>query len=277
MKTPLKIFLRLTTKFDIATSLFRSFELFAVKDVLNELDISSPILDIGCAEGYVGRHVFFDKKIDEIFGLDYDTAYLSAAKQLGFYKYLIASDATSMPFKNNFFYFLFSNSVLEHIKDIDCVLKETERILKSKGLFLFTVPNDRFSNHLFFYIILNFMGLKKIADLYSSERNKRLNHFHLYSQNEWKELISKYGLEVVCIKEYISGLTLFLWDLIAASQFILKKIFYMPLKIIFIREILMFLGCIIKMLVAIFMLPLYIFLRKDIKEGCATLVLARKK
>ncbi|MFC1646350.1 class I SAM-dependent methyltransferase [Candidatus Omnitrophota bacterium] len=273
MESKVKIFLKLVTKFDLATSLFRSFELISIKQVLKGLKIENPILDIGCAEGNIADEVF---KNNRVFGLDNELGYLSIAKKKGLYTSLVAADARNMPFRDNTFGFLFSNSVLEHIIDLDCVLDESKRILKPGGVFLFTAPNNNFAFCLFFYQLLKLLGFKSLALKYTKERNKRLNHFHLYSQETWADLINKHGFRVISMKEYISRNTLMLWDLIAAIQFFLKTIFSVFIKLPIVKNILLTVAYMLRIIFAFILFPIFLLLKNITANGCATLIVVTK-
>ena len=268
-----KLFIKLIFRFDLATSLFRSFELFAIEGTLKNLKFRGPILDIGCAEGYIAKRVF---KNEKILGLDNEAKYLPLAKESGTYSFLLVADAKHIPYKDNTFNFLFSNSVVEHIDKVDVVLNEAKRILKPKGLFLFTVPNNNFSNQLFFCKLLRTFGLKKLAINYSKERNRRLNHFHLYSQEIWSKIINKCGFRLTLMKDYVSGEILILWDLIAAIQFFLRKTFGIFLKIPILKEILFLLALVIKMSFIIILLPFFLKHKDKQNEGCSTLIVITK-
>jgi len=60
---------------------------------------------------------------------------------------------------------MFSNSVLEHIYDINMVLKEVSRVLKENGKLVFTVPSNQFSSYLFLRVVTERLGLKGFARL----------------------------------------------------------------------------------------------------------------
>ena len=270
---PIRLFFKLIFRFDLATSLFRSFELFTIEQALQRFKLKEPILDIGCAEGYVAEEVF---KKNRIVGLDNEIKYMLLAKKIGIYDSLLVADAKHMPYKDNSFNFLFSNSVLEHIDDIEDVLKEAKRILKPKEKFLFTVPNRNFSNNLFFYRLLSVIGLRELAINYSKERNRRLNHFHLYSQEIWSKIINKCGFRLTLMKDYVSGEILILWDLIAAIQFFLRKTFGIFLKIPILKEILFLLALVIKMSFIIILLPFFLKHKDKQNEGCSTLIVITK-
>ena len=269
-----KLFIKFIFRFDLATSLFRSFELFVIEGTLQNLKPRGPILDIGCAEGNIAKEVF---KNNRVLGLDNEVKYLHLAKKLNVYKSLLAADAKHIPYKDNTFNFLFSNSVLEHIDKIDVVLDEAKRILKPEGLFLFTVPNNNFSNQLFFCKLFRTFGLKKLAINYSKERNRRLNHFHLFSHETWIEKINKSGFRLKLMRDYAAGEMLMLWDLIAATQFFLRKATEIFFKIPIIKEVLLAIGFSIKMVFAIVLVPLILCVKNKQNNNCATLIIVSKE
>ncbi|MFH0790113.1 MAG: class I SAM-dependent methyltransferase [Candidatus Omnitrophota bacterium] len=167
---------------------------------------------------------------------------VKAAKELGVYRYEVCSDACRMPFSKESFNTVFSNSVIEHIPDLDSLLKEVVFVLKPGGQFMFTVPSDKFGEYLFFSRLFNKIGLKRLAVQYSFKRISLLNHYHLFNLNTWSDKMKSFGLEVVEAKQYISRDMLSIWDFIAAVQFIwcrivpgvsslpFKKLFLLPFK-----------------------------------------------
>lgn len=273
-KSPQKLFLKLINGFDLATSLFRCFELSAVISVLKDTSIKAPILDLGCAEGHIANEIFENK---QIFGLDNDLSFLKQARNLNLYSALIAADIRKMPFQGGSFDFLFSNSVLEHIQNIELVFKETEKVLRPGGLFLFTVSNDKFLSQLFFYKLFKAIGLSSLASRYSNTRNRLLNHHNLYSQDKWKELINSCGLQVESMHDYVPGSLLMIWDFIAAIQKFFSIVLFIFLKLPIIKQILFIIGYLIKVLMAYLLLPFFVFFNKKAETNCVTLIKVVKK
>lgn len=214
----------LLDNFDPVTTLWRSLELGEIQSFLDTKPFTEPVLDLGCGEGNIAR-VLFRNKFNFLTGLDLLEEALFIAQNTHNYKYLLVSDATRMPFKSQVFNSVFSNSVIEHIPNLDVLLKEIYYILKPKGLVLFTVPTDKFGEGLFFYRLLNKLSLKKLADWYKNKRISLLQHFNLYSPDEWSEKLNDTGLNIIFSKSYISKNTLSCWDLIAAVQFVWCRIF----------------------------------------------------
>jgi len=79
---------------------------------------------------------------------------------------LINCPGSKIPKPDESFSTVMSYSVLEHIEDLEPVLKEVHRLLKTNGKFYVTLPTnlfDRFSN---VYQFLTVLGLKGLAESY---------------------------------------------------------------------------------------------------------------
>lgn len=109
------------------------------------LPLPEPIYDVGCGDGHFAS-VTFDKKLTV--GLDPWRFSMKDAKQYNAYDSLVEADGAFSPFPANHFASGLSNSVLEHIPQIDAVLKETARVLKPGAPFYFCVPNHNHFNNL---------------------------------------------------------------------------------------------------------------------------------
>jgi ubiquinone/menaquinone biosynthesis C-methylase UbiE len=110
-----------------------------------DLDLQSPMLDVGCGDGHFASLVY-DQKVDV--GLDPWHKPIHEARERACYALLVEADAGWSPFPDGTFGSAFSNSVLEHIPHVDAVLQETARVLKPGALFAFCVPNPRYFSSL---------------------------------------------------------------------------------------------------------------------------------
>jgi SAM-dependent methyltransferase len=109
------------------------------------LDLPAPLLDVGCGDGHFAW-LAFDHLIDV--GLDLDTSPIHEARRRGCYRLLVQADGAHPPFPDGTFASAFSNSVLEHIPQVDSVLAETARVLQPGAPFYFCVPNERYLSEL---------------------------------------------------------------------------------------------------------------------------------
>jgi SAM-dependent methyltransferase len=179
-------------------------------------------MDLGCGEGKVAQVLFNGEKVDV--GLDKWPEMAVAAKHSGIYNMVVLGDACRLPFSDESFATIFSNSVIEHIPGIQSVLRETARVLKPKGVFIATVPSEKFGGFLFFYRLFNALGLSMLARWYKRVRNQKLSHYNCFTPDEWKVTLSKEGLEVVEMRYYLSETTISVWDFIAALGFCWRTI-----------------------------------------------------
>jgi SAM-dependent methyltransferase len=110
-----------------------------------KLDLPVPTLDVGCGDGHFVS-LTFDRKIDV--GLDPWSGPIHEAGRRGCYHLLVQADGAKSPFADEYFASAFSNSVLEHIPNIEAVLADTVRVLRQGAPFYFCVPNERYLSEL---------------------------------------------------------------------------------------------------------------------------------
>lgn len=158
------------------------------------------ILDLGCGEGEIAREVFCYKgRTFVTWGLDNNKEMIKKAEKSGVYKQVILAGAEKIPLKNGVVDLVFSNSVLEHIKNIDKVLREVKRVLKPGGLLIATMPSDKLGEYLGW------------GSWYAWWFNHKYHHYHLYSLDKWKKLLRRTGLKLVDSYYYLDKQTIKQW------------------------------------------------------------------
>lgn len=163
------------------SELWRGIEIALLKQKWKKY-FTGRILDLGCGEGEIARQVF-DRKIE--WGLDNDKEMVRKAKKSGVYKQVIWGDALKIELKDGIADLVFSNSVLEHIKDIEKVLQEVKRVLRRGGRLIATMPSDQLGKYL------------GGGSGYAWWFNHKYHHYHLYSKEKWQELLQGAGMELV--------------------------------------------------------------------------------
>jgi SAM-dependent methyltransferase len=166
-----------------------------------EFPLAQPVYDLGCGDGQF-TSLTFDRSIDV--GLDPWHAPIREAKGRGAYRLLVEADAACAPFPEAYFASAFSNSVLEHIADIQAVLIETARVLKPGALFLFSVPNDNFTRNLSVARFLEKIGMKVAADGYRQAFNRISRHAHCDPASVWMDRLAAAGFEIQTHWSYFS-------------------------------------------------------------------------
>lgn len=175
----------------LAHALFRSIE---AKNI-SRIKMKRPILDIGCGFGEFAG-VFFESQVE--MGIDISWKELLTAKRGNKYKKLKRADARNLPFKDSSFNTVLSVSTLEHIKEVEKVIKEVKRVLRPGGKFVFTVNAEKINHFLFFPRRLF---------------HKIFQHQTLYSQRRWEKILRKNGFKIQIGREIISPKTIKVYEL----------------------------------------------------------------
>lgn len=156
-------------------------------------DLPEPILDLGCGDGNFVT-IAFDKKVDV--GIDPWTGPVREAARVGGYRVVIQGSGDGMPFPDAYFGSAISNSVLEHIPELDPVLAEMARVLKPGAPFVFCVPNHNFLANLSVSNFLDRIGLKGFANRYRAFFNRISRHQHCDSPEVWQARLQKAGFQI---------------------------------------------------------------------------------
>lgn len=180
---------------------FRGFLRAIESRFYDELSLEGPVLDLGCGDGHFAE-VTFSEKID--MGLDPWHGPIQEAGGRNIYRQLAEAQGSSMPFKDNYFGCCISNSVLEHIIDLNNVLNETGRVLRPGALFVFCVPNHRFLASLSISNFFDRFGLKFLGNLYRTFFNKISRHHTCESQEQWAARLESAGFKIEKAWDYFS-------------------------------------------------------------------------
>ncbi len=203
---------------------FRGF-LRAVEDSFyQDIDLPKPIFDLGSGDGHFASAAF-DEKLDV--GLDPWVAPMREALRRDAYRLLVLGEGEKIPFADETFASVTSTSVLEHIPDIDPVLRETARILKPGGRFLFCGPNHRFPQELWGRRVLLKLGLKKLGNAYSRFFNWISRHAHTDSPAVWADRLERAGFRLVDTWDYFPPKALHILEWghpLGMPSWILKKV-----------------------------------------------------
>jgi len=158
-----------------------------------DISLPGPVLDLGCGDGHFAS-LAFQEPLD--MGLDPWWGPIQEAGTRSSYQDLVCADGDHMPYPSEYFSSAVSNSVLEHIPDLDPVIKETARVLKPGAPFIFCVPNNRFLGSLSISNGLDKIKLRGLADLYRVFFNRISRHYNCDSYGTWKERLEKLGFMI---------------------------------------------------------------------------------
>lgn len=160
-----------------------------------EIPLTPPVLDLGCGDAHFAS-VAFAQPLEV--GVDPWTPPLREAARLrrGVYRALVQASGAALPLPSGHFAGAVSNSVLEHIPDLDPVLRELHRVLQPGALFLFSTPSEYFLEFLSISGILNRVGLRSLGAAYASFFNRICRHYHCDSPATWHERLSRVGFTI---------------------------------------------------------------------------------
>ncbi len=166
-----------------------------------DIEMPGPIFDLGCGDGQFVTTAF-THPVDV--GLDPWKGPVQEAAQRKSYRLTVWGDGHTIPFSNESFASAMSNSVLEHIPDLDPVLCEVFRILKPGAKFVFCVPNHRFLANLSISNFFDRIRLKPLANGYRNFFNRISRHHHCDDFATWKARLDQAGFVIEQHWDYFS-------------------------------------------------------------------------
>lgn len=136
-----------------------------IADEIKGLKKKSKILEAGCGIGY---WVFWlAEQGHEALGIDISDKAISIAKNYSKKNHInncsfLNADVRSIPFKENYFDYIFSFGVIEHFRDPLPILFEFYRVLKPGGKIFVSVPN-LYSFHSLKRSVVTLLGLWRVG------------------------------------------------------------------------------------------------------------------
>lgn len=169
--------------------------------LFQKIELPEPVLDLGCGDGHFAS-MTFDRSIKA--GIDPWWGPLKKARLSGAYDNVILSLGDQLPFPESYFGSVISNSVLEHIPDVQPVLCDASRVLKPGGILVATMPSHYFTKFLAGANYLEIIGLKSFADGYRRFFNRISRHAHTDEPEIWAKRFAIAGLKIEYWQYYFS-------------------------------------------------------------------------
>ena len=163
--------------------------------------IQEPLLDLGCGDGHFAQ-MTFDAPLTV--GIDPWPGPLRKAQRAGAHRLVIHGWGDRMPFPDNHFKTIISNSVLEHIPDVQSVLNEASRVLQPEGTLIITMPSHYFTQFLGGADFLAGLGLTGLAERYRAMFNAVSRHAHTDPPEQWATRLTQAGFRVERWQYYFS-------------------------------------------------------------------------
>jgi len=155
---------------------------YILKDILKGKEV---ILDLGCGIGVLSN--FLVERGGRVWGVDGSKYAISKAKKrygrenLDFK--VLDLEKEKLVFPNKFFDGIICVHVLEHLKNLDFVFKEIERVLKNDGVAVFEVPNCGFG--------VRSLSLRFFYGLVFGRSDDK-THRHSFTTVSLRELLEQY-------------------------------------------------------------------------------------
>jgi len=158
-----------------------------------EFELTAPTIDLGCGDGHFAR-ITFNRKLEV--GLDPWSGPIHQAAKDGGYHSLVQAEGGRIPFSSGHFASAMSNSVLEHIAQVEVVLAELRRVLKPGALFLFSVPNPRYLTELSVPGFLGRIGFKRAGRAYTDWFQRMSRVEHAVWPDDWQKWLERAGFKL---------------------------------------------------------------------------------
>jgi SAM-dependent methyltransferase len=166
-----------------------------------DLPLRRPVLDLGCGDGHFAL-VAFDRPLAA--GFDPWWGPLTEARERQAHRLVAQAGGAQMPYPDGCFGTVVSNSVLEHISQVQPVLGEAARVLQPGGWFYFCVPGPNFLPFLSVGRALDRVGLHPLGEAYRCFFNRVSRHHHCDGAKVWERRLTAAGLRPVCWWPYFS-------------------------------------------------------------------------
>jgi len=193
------------TPFQPATSWWRAVELAVV--IRHGLPRGAG-LDLGCGDGKLMRILLETSGASPaLVGVDIDPLETRDAAASGVYRRVHTVPGDRIPEPDASFDFAFSNSVLEHIDDIEPVMAEVSRLIKPGAAFVFTVPSAGFHDCLAGPLLP-----WSDRDGYLERIDLRCAHRRYWGEAQWRDCLDRHGIDVVKTVPYLSAAEVQRWE-----------------------------------------------------------------
>ena len=146
---------------------------------------------------------------------------------------LVVGDARNLPFQDSSFDLIFSNCVLEHIKEDEKVLAEIARCLKPRASLVMTFPNSQMQAGWFKSLLFNHPRLRFLADptlvkYFSFPNLKEAERWYSvfrwqhvrrgYALERVKKRLAKYNIKIESSIYFPSSFLTELWEIVTFSR-----------------------------------------------------------
>jgi len=157
-----------------------------------KFQIDGHILDVGCGDGRYFRLVW--PHATDVIGVDMSPEVAELGLQSGVYRKVHVTAAHEVPEPDQTFDNVFANCSLEHMDNLDQVLREINRCLKPGGVLLCSVVTDRFFKWSLLSNLVAAAGFDNAASKLKRDFFSYHNLVNPLAVEEWKNHFTRAGL-----------------------------------------------------------------------------------
>ena len=151
-------------------------------------------LDVGCGNGVLGNALIRNIAI----GFDMSaTGVVWARDHKPAYRSLVRASATAVPLGSASQRVIFSNSVIEHIPDLDTALDEMARLVAPSGYIVFSTVSEQFP------ALMLGQEQPSVQDRHDLDRS--YEHYHYLSSAKLQDALAMRGLQLLESASYINA------------------------------------------------------------------------
>lgn len=176
-----------------------SFRLRQSLQALSNIPAGGRVLELGCGAGQFIRAVKKNRPELDCYGCDISQSAIDLAKKENDGISYDLNESAKMPYQDNFFDAVLIYDVLEHVDNVNAVLLEIKRVLKTGGIFYCFVPCE--GDWLSYWNLLEKFRLKK--DL----TKKYAGHINYFSRDGLLQILESAGFKKIGMRysEHILG------------------------------------------------------------------------
>jgi SAM-dependent methyltransferase len=193
--------------FQPATVLWRVYEIDAVRQ---HATLGGRVLDLGCGDGTLAC-VVFEGAEAHVVGVEPEPADAALAERSAVYDRVHNAPGNAIPEPDASFDCVFSNSVLEHIEDLEPVLTEVARVLGHGGSFVFTVPSANFHACLDARGPFSWFSHAR-GETAHQAIDRRLMHYRYWSVEQWRAALARHGMKLEKTAFYLPCSAVRAWE-----------------------------------------------------------------
>jgi len=173
------------------------------RKILEHVDKDAPkVLEIGCADGLLGRMLIEERGAD-VHGIDINGTAVKVAITRGVKAKRINLEEKRLDFPANMFDFVICGDVIEHIFDTGLLLSDIRKVLKPGGHLIATVPNTAsWYNRIFLLFGYLPTWIESASDVYTGNpfMKESCGHIRAFTKRSFIELLKLKGFGIQKVK-----------------------------------------------------------------------------